>query len=689
MTDRDGEEVMAEAADGTSRPLSPPTPAPPSSSSFLPPLNLRAAALRCSHESNGCFPSLCGGANRPNSWEQSSPEELAWAAEVAAATAHLPPPARLLPREATAALVARAVEGGGGGEGEEGGDKGGGGGEAAALRRLKERLDDAGLKFPTVSVSWQSLSVDYRRKRGKEGAPAAYPSLVSPFLSIAGAVASAPRALFSRGREKNEEEKEGNLWLRALDGSTGVLKPGTATLLLGPPGSGKTTLLRALSGRLKPGGGSGVRIVNSEKVTYNGVRPGGDGSRGGGFSLPRTVAFVSANDQHIPVLTVRETLRFAEECHGGDPTIRPLLESLVTLEERRSSSSVVAGGCGSSSIRFKKPAADLALEKVMAALCNPANSAATEWILKVLRLERAADTIVGGDALHRGVSGGERRRASSGELLVGAARALCLDEISTGLDSSSTAAVARSLQSSARFLCVSVIASLLAPEPDAVAAFDDVILLSAGKTLFHGKLDKAFAHFGSLGLFPLSGQQDVADFLLDVASPEGRRALWEEEGKKSSDPPPSTAALAEAFRASELGSRLAVAASIPFPRSPETDAELCRGSYAAPRFTLLKALLRRAAKVDLLSADGASAAVIRWLLALLMSLSVGTLFLNLPVSLEGGQARLAVLFFALFFVATLAVPAIEVAHGRKPVVLRQRDDGFYPVRFFFFFLGRG
>jgi len=664
----DEEQAMEAADDGTSTsslPLPPPPP-PPSPSSFLPPLNLRAAALR-SQEDNGCFP-LCG-TRRPANWEQSSPEELAWGAEVAAATAHLPPPSRLLPREATAALVARAVGGGGAGESGEGG-------EAAALRRLKERLDDAGLRVPTVFTSWQNLSVCRRRGRGgsggRERAPS-YPSLVSPFLSVANDVSSALMALFS-GRcrreeaEAEEEEARGKRdWLRVLDDSTGVLLPGTTTLLLGPPGSGKTTLLRALSGRLKPG--RGVRVSGADRVLYNGARAGD----GRGFSLPRTVAYVGASDRHLPTLTVRETLRFAEECHGGDPTIRPLLESLVTVEERRSAS---------------KSGRDAALDSLMAALCNPSNSAATEWVLRVLRLSRAADTAVGGDALHRGVSGGERRRTSTGELIVGAARALCLDEISTGLDSSSTAALARSLRSSARDLGVAVLAALLAPEPDAVAAFDDVLLLSSGgRTLYHGGIDEAFAYFGSLGLFPLSGRQDVADFLLDVARPEGRRLLWEAAGKENERrgssrprPPPSTSAMAAAFRASEIGKRLAAAAARPFPRTPETDAELCRGSFAAPRLALLGALLRRAAKVDLLSADGASAAATRWLLALLMSLAVGSLFLNLPVTLEGGQARLAVLFFALFFVVTLAVPAIEVAHGRKPVVLRQRDDGFYPVR---------
>ena len=39
-----------------------------------------------------------------------------------------------------------------------------------------------------------------------------------------------------------------------LNNITSILKPGRATLLLGPPAAGKSTLLKALSGKLVPHG---------------------------------------------------------------------------------------------------------------------------------------------------------------------------------------------------------------------------------------------------------------------------------------------------------------------------------------------------------------------------------------------------------------------------------------------------
>ncbi|KAF6149609.1 hypothetical protein GIB67_011218, partial [Kingdonia uniflora] len=55
----------------------------------------------------------------------------------------------------------------------------------------------------------------------------------------------------------------------------------------------------------------------------------------------------------------------------------------------------------------------------------------------ILGLEICADTMVG-DEMVRGISGGQRKRVTTGEMLVGPAKVLFMDEISTGLDSSTT-----------------------------------------------------------------------------------------------------------------------------------------------------------------------------------------------------------------------------------------------------------
>lgn len=53
-------------------------------------------------------------------------------------------------------------------------------------------------------------------------------------------------------------------------------------------------------------------------------------------------------------------------------------------------------------------------------------------MIELLGLQECKDTIVGNDLL-RGVSGGQKKRVSIGEMIIGNARGLFLDEITTGM----------------------------------------------------------------------------------------------------------------------------------------------------------------------------------------------------------------------------------------------------------------
>ncbi|KAJ0080097.1 hypothetical protein Patl1_24542 [Pistacia atlantica] len=59
----------------------------------------------------------------------------------------------------------------------------------------------------------------------------------------------------------------------------------------------------------------------------------------------------------------------------------------------------------------------------------------TDHVLKVLGLYVYA-VIMAGDEMRIGISGGEKRRLTTGEMVVGPTKALFMDEISNGLDSS-------------------------------------------------------------------------------------------------------------------------------------------------------------------------------------------------------------------------------------------------------------
>lgn len=76
------------------------------------------------------------------------------------------------------------------------------------------------------------------------------------------------------------------------------------TLLLDSPSSGKTTLLLALAGRKLD-----KSLDDTGEVTYNGYRLNE-------FVPIKTPAYISQNDLHVGIMTVKETIDFSVRCQG-------------------------------------------------------------------------------------------------------------------------------------------------------------------------------------------------------------------------------------------------------------------------------------------------------------------------------------------------------------------------------------
>jgi ABC-type multidrug transport system ATPase subunit len=131
--------------------------------------------------------------------------------------------------------------------------------------------------------------------------------------------------------------------------------------------------------------------------------------------------------------------------------------------------------------------------------------------LQLLSLVNCADTVVG-DGMIRGVSGGEKKRVTTGEVMVGPSKVLFMDEISTGLDSASTFTIVQSLANWAHATDATIVVALLQPEPQVYDQFDDVMLLSNGRIAYHGERLAVEPYFDSLG-FGRPDKKAVADFL--------------------------------------------------------------------------------------------------------------------------------------------------------------------------------
>jgi ABC-type multidrug transport system ATPase subunit len=289
-----------------------------------------------------------------------------------------------------------------------------------------------------------------------------------------------------------------------------VLKPSKMYLVLGHPGSGKTSLLKAIAGRLSTATGE----MTTGSVTYNGLSLNDKK----GLHIENAISFIGQSDSHFPRLTVEETFEFAWECKTG---------------ATHASKEYVVG-------RY----AEELIEKL------DSEKADVKAKLDALDLAHVANTFVGSSEV-RGVSGGQRRRVSVGEMMpLTTAPVLCGDEITTGLDAASAYQLLFLLTHYTRLHKMTRIISLLQPTPETVSLFDEIILLAKGKVLYTGPIGNVGSYFASLGYHP-PDQMDIADFLQMIPTTDGEELFNpSEEQKRTRSTPYTIDELAEKFRES-------------------------------------------------------------------------------------------------------------------------------------------
>jgi ABC-type multidrug transport system ATPase subunit len=104
---------------------------------------------------------------------------------------------------------------------------------------------------------------------------------------------------------------------------------------------------------------------------------------------------------------------------------------------------------------------------------------------------------------------------SLGEMLAGPVKAFFMDEISTGLDSSTTFQIVKCLRHIVHVLDATMVVSLLQPPPETFELFDDIILLSEGHIVYQGPRALVLGFFSSIG-FQCPERKNAADFLQEV-----------------------------------------------------------------------------------------------------------------------------------------------------------------------------
>ena len=284
--------------------------------------------------------------------------------------------------------------------------------------------------------------------------------------------------------------------LLILKGVSGVLPSGSLTAIMGPSGCGKSTLLDVLADCK----GSGVI---SGDIRLNGMPRDARTFR-------TAAAYVMQSDSTHTVLTVRETLNFAAEL------------------------------------------------RLPGSMRRSARLARVQETLADTDLLHVADTRIGDD-VSGGLSGGQRRRVTVAIELINRPRLLFLDEPTSGLDAYGALQVVGALRKFGD-RGQTIACTIHQPRSDIFKLFDQLLLMSAGETMYFGPIDNIYPYFRSVGV-PCDTNVNPADFIVDLThSPEeeeeeggsGGEEEGEEEPHAAEKRPPSVAELVVLFKKSHL-----------------------------------------------------------------------------------------------------------------------------------------
>ena len=289
-----------------------------------------------------------------------------------------------------------------------------------------------------------------------------------------------------------------------LDGITASFAPGKMTALMGPSGCGKTTLLDVVAGRKNSGTITG-------DIKYGGVSPKKE-------ALKHCVGYVEQFDTLVGELTVRQMLMYTAELRL--PTTVPTKDKVARVDET----------------------------------------------IARLDLSSCTNTVIG-NALQRGISGGQAKRVNLALSLIMRPSVIYLDEPTSGLDSHMANEVAdclRSLADEGR----TIVCTIHSPTAYAFGRFDDLLMLKAGKVTYSGELGAAARYFERVAMVkPPSGFFSLPEYLVDLTS-NGKyatvskdvdfRALW-----AKSEEAATMGKLVSAQANSDVAARLVVPASMP------------------------------------------------------------------------------------------------------------------------------
>ncbi|KAJ1702101.1 hypothetical protein LUZ63_001880 [Rhynchospora breviuscula] len=347
-----------------------------------------------------------------------------------------------------------------------------------------------------------------------------------------------------------------------------------------------------------------------------------------------TAAYVTQDDTLIGTLTVRETILYSA---------RLRLPDKMSREEKR---------------------------------------ALVEGTITEMGLQDCADTVIGNWHL-RGISGGEKRRVSIALEILMRPRLLFLDEPTSGLDSASAFFVTQTLRSLARD-GRTVIASIHQPSSEVFELFDQLYLLSGGKTAYFGQASEACDFFEQAG-FPCPPLRNPSDHFLRCINSDFDKVKATLKGSmkkrfERSDDPLDKITTAEAIRkliqnyhrSQQYYNARQRVDDISRIKGTVLDSGGSQSSFFMQSFTLTKRSFIN------MSRDFGYY-WLRLVIYLVVTICIGTIYLNVGTGYTSILARGACASFVFGFVTFMSIGGFPSFVEDMKVFQRERLNGHYGV----------
>ncbi|VUC35730.1 unnamed protein product [Clonostachys rosea] len=410
----------------------------------------------------------------------------------------------------------------------------------------------------------------------------------------------------------------------------GLVKSGEMLLVLGRPGSGCSTFLKVLSGDTH-----GIEVGQKSKINYSGLSYKEMHKHFKGESI-----YLAELDTHFAELSLGQTLAFAA--------------STRELKANKQQTSLQNGR--DASILFG--------------------------------LQGAFDTKMG-NALIRGVSGGEIRRTSIAEALIGGAQFQCWDNSTRGLDSATAQHFIELLRKVTSDMNSTVIMSIYQASDATYHNFDKVTLLYEGLQIYFGPAKAAVDYFNQLG-FEKPERVTIADFLTSLTNPAERIVRDGFESRAPRSPSDFATVWRQSPEAKQLeadisnfNSTFPLSTTKDKPTEPSKDApriqkmleiSLRSATYVIPIWQQIVICIRRGwLRLQNNYVPTVSTVIANAILAIV----VGSVYFNLPNTSESMDKRAVLIFFSLMICAFS--PAFEVATmwAQRPIVEKHARYTFY------------